>query len=76
VAIHQWWGWALIAVRGRLSIVTVVGPRGQSSEVVEGHHCRASMVVLGTRERWWAVVAVPRSWWWVLVANRRWLWEL
>ena len=79
--ICRWWGWALVAAcrslwwapwmlvgaRRRPSIM-VVGSRSPS-EVVGGHHCRVSMVVLGTRGRWWAVVAVSRSSWWVLVAN-------
>ena len=79
--ICRWWGWALVAAcrslwwapwtlvgaRRRPSIM-VVGSRSPS-EVVGGHHRRASMVVLGTRGRWWAVVAVSRSSWWVLVAN-------
>ena len=69
MAIRQQWGWALVAVRGRL-LTVVVDPRGQSSEVMVGHLRRLSMVVLGARGRSWAVVAIPRLWWWVLVVNR------
>lgn len=48
-----------MAVCGHLLIVAVVGPCGQLSEVVEGYHCHALMVVLGTCEHWWVVVAIP-----------------
>jgi len=47
---------------GHMLIITVVGPHGQSSEVMGGHLRCASMVVLGTREHWWMVVTIPQLW--------------
>ena len=48
MAFRRWWNWAVMAVRGRLLIKVPVGCHGQSSEVVVGHHCCLTMVVLAS----------------------------
>jgi len=44
------------------SSIVVVDPHGQLSEVMVGHHCHSSMVVLGTCGHLWVVITISQSW--------------